>query len=874
MRFVFLRWTGLMGVVFSGACAMGGGDVATDSKSVRGTTIQSVVAGGAHSCALLYTGGIKCWGSDAYGQVGDGPASTSDKYSAVSVRNAADADFTDAVDLVGGDLHTCALTSDGTVWCWGYNFYGQLGKGDSGAGTDSSLPVAVSSLSGRAVSITAGANHTCAVMDDGTAKCWGSNGDGQLGDGTTTQRVLPTLVKDSAGTGWLNNVAEIKSGNSSAHTCAATADGQAWCWGRDANGQIGDGDEPGTDPDQLLPAKVRNVVTSVCGTPGTDFNDVKGLALGGAHSCALLGVGQACCWGSDSQGQLGNGNADTVNQYNPVPVKQDGGALFDTLAAIGSGASHSCATRADGSGWCWGWNANGQLGNNDSTLTSKHGAVHVKYISGIFDLYNAIPIEGGANHSCGLSRGGYVYCWGRDNSGQIGDGDEAGNPDPNQLFAVTVVGITGNAIGFGIAAGGAHSCGVRSDGEVKCWGKDDNGQIGNGDAPPIAEPDPDVATPASVSGSLDNATMISAGGGRQTGAATDESHSCAVTTLGAVLCWGSNSNGQLGTGTVDHNYYTAQQVPGFFNAVEVRAGTKHTCALKADGSVWCWGLNIEKQLGNGTTTDSITPVRVQTSASAAYLDHAVAVSAGNDHSCALKDDGTVWCWGSNLRGESGDCSGAITVVYAKQVGDLANVVAISAGGLRDVHDHTCALLANGTVKCWGADYLGQVGDGGTCGLPEGPQDLEICPPVTVTNLTGAVAISAGGAVSCAVKSDGTAWCWGFNAVGQLGAGNNLGGCQSAPVRVKKKDPAYPMDPSGCPLDTAPDLMKVIDIDVGSDDGSLPGDGRQHACALTSSGDAYCWGMNTHEQLGTAQTYNPGDGSGASCAYADKVLSFP
>jgi alpha-tubulin suppressor-like RCC1 family protein len=254
--------------------------------------------------------------------------------------------------IAAGGNHTCALLANGTAECWGANAYGQLGNGTT---VHSSTPVVVTGLA-NAVAITAGGNHSCAVLADGTARCWGANAFGQLGDGTATgpqicNGSVPCSTTPVVVTGLANAVAITGGGN---HSCALLADGTARCWGANAFGQLGNGTFTGPQTCSggaacsTTAVVVRGLVNALSVTAGGD------------HSCALLVSGTAKCWGANGSGQLGNGS--TTNASTPVVVSGLTGA-----ASISAGDSHSCAVLANGTAKCWGLNASGQLGNGTTT---------------------------------------------------------------------------------------------------------------------------------------------------------------------------------------------------------------------------------------------------------------------------------------------------------------------------------------------------------------------------------------------------------------------------------------------------------------------------------------------------------------------------
>jgi alpha-tubulin suppressor-like RCC1 family protein len=301
--------------------------------------VAAVNPGYHHNCAVTTSGGAKCWGQNSYGQVGDGSLST--KYTPTDVSG-----LTSGVTAIAtGFYHTCALTSAGGVKCWGYNTYGQLGDGTT---TSKYTPTDVSGLTSGVIAISVGDYHSCAVTSAGGAKCWGYNASGRLGDSTTVSKYVPTDV-----TGLTSGVTAITA--SSGHTCAIVSGG-AKCWGSNSYGQLGDGTTTG----KTSPIDVSGLSSGVTM-----------MASDGTHTCALTSAGAAKCWGYNYSGSVGDGT--TINRYTPTDVV----GLGSGVAAITAGTSHSCALTSGGAVKCWGYNGSGQLGidsyTNKTTPTDVSG---------------------------------------------------------------------------------------------------------------------------------------------------------------------------------------------------------------------------------------------------------------------------------------------------------------------------------------------------------------------------------------------------------------------------------------------------------------------------------------------------------------------
>ena len=293
-----------------------------------------------------------------------------------------------------------------------------------------------------------------------------------------------------------------------------------------------------------------------------------------------------------------------------------------------------------------------------------------------------------------------------------------------------------------IAAARKHVCVIKMTGEIYCWGAGWFGQLGDGNEGDSVRT---VTSPVKVAG-IDDAMMVSAG----------DDHTCAVHSDGTVSCWGDASGGRLGDGEYSGTRSTPFQVPDFTDVVAVSTGYDFTCALKSSGSVFCWGYNGYGQLGDNSDMESATPVEVM------GLSDAIMLSAGGMHVCALRAAGTIVCWGKNDSGELGN--GTKDDSFAPvQVTGIADATMIALG-----YGHSCALRANGHVSCWGNNWGGMVGNG------QSDEDNPAHPtPVSVVSLTNAVSIAAGESSSCALLGDGTAKCWGNGAYGSLGNHDTL-----------------------------------------------------------------------------------------------------
>jgi alpha-tubulin suppressor-like RCC1 family protein len=334
--------------------------------------------------------------------------------------------------VAAGANHSCAVMADGTARCWGRNQAGQIGDGTLVNRTSS---VAVSGLTG-AMSIAAGANHTCARLSTGAVKCWGSNAFGQIGDNTTTMRKTPVAVS-----GLSSGVVQLAAGTS--HTCALISGGTVKCWGLNSSGQLGDGT-----------TTMRKTPVLVSGLSG-----VTQIAAGGNHTCARLSSGAVKCWGQNASGQVGDGS--TTQRLTPIAVSGLSGAM-----QVAAGANHTCVRLSTGAVKCWGSNALGQIGDNTTTMRKTPVAV-----SGLSS--GVIQLAAGTSHTCALISGGTVRCWGLNSSGQLGDGTTT-----MRKTSVVSTAVSGSGL---VATGGNHTLTRNATtGGLRAWGNNTYGQLGDG----------------------------------------------------------------------------------------------------------------------------------------------------------------------------------------------------------------------------------------------------------------------------------------------------------------------------------------------------------------------------------------------------------
>ena len=378
--------------------------------------------------------------------------------------------------------------------------------------------------------IATGKDHACVLAADGGVKCWGREADGRLGNdqsGNSYHGYPVDVVADGTGS-LLGDIVQVSSSGKGTHTCAVTSQGRVKCWGNGDEGKLG----LRNASDKSIPQNVR-----ASGSGNSLLSDIIQVATGNNHTCALTSRGEVKCWGDGDGGRLGNRNSTDV--YYPVSVYagSSGSSLLSDIVQISVGGEHTCALTSGGEVKCWGKGGYGRLG--DQYTTNRSTPVSVKTASsGSSLLSNIVAISAGGHFTCALTSGGEVRCWGRQNHGQLGNGTIA---NTNKTYAVSVVASasdTGNNLSgiVNIVAGPYHSCAVTSEGEAKCWGAGGNGRSGlNNGAQTVAYPTLAAMGPSNtaLSGSIIELAL-------------GDEYGCVLTSEGRMRCWGGGSYGRLG----------------------------------------------------------------------------------------------------------------------------------------------------------------------------------------------------------------------------------------------------------------------------------------------------------------------------------------
>jgi len=868
----------------------------------------SIAAGFDHSIVQRIDNEIWAWGDNNNGQLGD--SSKTRELLPFKLDNSME------ITLISASrYHSLALSSDGTVHGWGNNSYGQLGNNSTSAAFQ---PVQSSGLT-DVVDIATGYYSSYALQTDGSLWSWGYNGYGELGNGNTGGNYL--IPNDTGFSGF----ADIKAGQYFA--AGLKTNGTVWTWGYQSNGRLGNGSFANSS--QSTPVMI------------SGLTDVVAIAVNYQHGLALKADGTVWAWGYNYYGQLGDGS----NTNSAIPVQVSG--LTDAIA-IAAGEVHSLAIKSDGTVWSWGWNSNYQLG--DGTSNPSNVPVQVAGIS------NASQIVAGRYHSLVLLEDGKIFSFGINTTGQLGDGttNTTGNAvqvlgDLNLYYGITVSPVSGLVT---TEAGGADTFTVvldyppaadvtiplqssdTSEGSVtpssltfttSNWSTTQTVTVTGVDD---SFHDEDIAydiqlLPASSADSNYNgidgddvtANNINDDAGilvSDTSLVTTEWGATATfevkldtiePTADVIVDLSSSDIGEVMVSptTLTFNPGVGWDIPqtvtvtgvnddqddgnSFVTIVTANAisadsdydnlssddvtvvnldddGTmvdndqEHSAALKTDGTVWTWGRNNYGQLGDGTTTQRNLPVQVSD------LSDVIAIETVNNYGLAVKSDGTVWSWGRNNYGQLGD--GTTTQRNSPvQVNDLTNIVSVAGDA-----SSSLALRSDGTVWAWGRNNYRQLGDNTTTSRQS---------PVQVIGLTDVVAIAMD-YHGMALKSDGSVWTWGRNNNGQLGHG----GTSTQGLAAKAHDLDDVIGISGSYLTT-----QVLRLDKtvwgwGDNAAGKLGDGTttdrltpvqalnltdvaaissdaDHTLALKTDGTIWSWGENAQGRLGdgtTSDRYTP------------------
>jgi alpha-tubulin suppressor-like RCC1 family protein len=793
-----------------------------------GNDWKQAEGGTSHTVAIKTDGTLWSWGMNDQGQLGVNARDNSSPFS----RSTPVTTFvggTNWKQASAGYQYSAAIKTDGTLWTWGYAYFGQLGKGGfytlvrstpmtTFAGGNNWADTSDTYSPEDLYTIGGGTFFNLAVKNNGTLWTWGYGYRGQLGNATIATNISTPITTFSGGTNWK----EISAGND--HVAAIKTDGTLWVWGYANNGQLGTSD--------LIPQRSTPITTFAGGT------NWKQISSGNNNTAAIKTDGTLWTWGGGFSGELGN--ADTTLRSTPITTFT-GGTDWKQVS-VGSG--HLIAIKTDGTLWTWGNSNFGQLGNASSVKTSTP-------VTTFAGGTNWKQVSAGLYSSTAIKTDGTLWTWGMGSNGKLGTNQVSSSSTPVTTFA-------GGTNWKQVSSGGYHTSAVKTDGTLWTWGFNLYGQIGNASVNQSLTPvttfiggtdwkqvysswqstlaikddgfntrlylfgrnynaelgNKDIGT---ITGNISTPVTTFAGGTDWATVETDlytlsagGSSSSAIKTDGTLWTWGNNGRGQLGNGSTTNRSTPITTFAGGTNWIQVSSTSQHSAAIKTDGTLWTWGNGTFGRLGNAVTTNASTPVT--TFAGGTNWKQ---VSCRDDttvaaHTAAIKTDGTLWVWGFGGNGRLGNgvtnFSGTSTPITTFAGG--SDWKQVSCG-----FTYTVAIKTNGTLWAWGTCQNGALGNGVITG--------NISTPITTfTGGTNWRQVSAGFDTTSAIKTDGTLWVWGSGGRGTLGNGITANG-RSTPITTF----------------------------AGGTNWRQVSAGSQHIAAVKTDGTLWTWGYTKGGQLG-------------------------
>jgi alpha-tubulin suppressor-like RCC1 family protein len=831
-------------------------------SSIKGISME---AQGTTACALSNSGTVYCWGNGNNGQLGNNTATFSNV--PVSPVGVGGSGTLPAISMVAaGQQTTCALSTAGNVYCWGYGGNGQLGNNT----TTSQLnyPVQVAGVGGSGVlsgikAIGAGAGDLCALSTAGNVYCWGYNGRGQLGNNTTTSSASPIEVLGVGGSGFLSNISSIAVGGNQDTNCALSSAGNAYCWGYGYYGAIGNNTR---NVSNALPAEV-------LGTSGSgNLSSITALAVGGLFTCAISGSA-INCWGNNSSGQLGN-NSTTLSAI-PITVQGLSGA-----SAIGAGNGSACAI-AGGSVYCWGDNSEDELGINSTSTTQSLIPVQVVGVGGSsnLELYNsgiaaqlAFTTQPSSTGTVGTALSTSPSVTIQDINGiaiSTATGSVTLNAYSNSTCTALAAGTLSVSTNPVTTSGGVAAFSAVSDTHA--------GTIYLGASATGLKPACSSAVTLSVgpAAQLAFTTQPASTGtasivlSTQPSVSVEDTYGNLISSATNSITLGAYTNNTCtasagGTFTATTNPVPASSgVAAFTGVSDTTVGTLYLGAVASGLTTGCSNAVVMTQGQLAFTTQPTSTgyagiqlaaqpkVSVETSGGVVITNstNAVTLAAYTNSTCTTAAGGTFSAATNPVSPSSGVATffqarstatgtiylGASATYFTSACSSAISLAAVpTMTAVSNGQGHVCSLSSAGNVFCWGDNAGGDLGTnaGTQNGLPG-----EVLGVGGSGFLSGITAISAGYEESCAVSSGGNVYCWGYNNTGQLGVNSTTN--YSVPVEV------VGVGGSGF-------LSSIVSVSTGGINSNWSG---ASTCAVSSAGNAYCWGLNSAGQLGNNSTTN-------------------
>jgi alpha-tubulin suppressor-like RCC1 family protein len=739
----------------------------------------------------------------------------------------------------GGAQHGLAIQSNGTLWSWGGNAFGQLGFND---GLTRSSPVQVGTLN-TWYDVSSRDYHTIAKRTDGTLWSWGQNQFGSLGLNDFTLRSSPVQV------GTLNTwTGDISTGQNV--SMMIRSDGTLWGMGDHRYGRLG----WGSSSVDLLPID-----------SGTTWVSA---STGQSHTVAIKNNGTMWSWGQNNLGQLGEGPLGSAfNKYSPVQI-----GLLNTWSKVSAGTNHNMAIKTDGTLWGWGQATTGKLGDNTTTTKSSPVQIGTRTWTNVYS---------GENHTIAIRTDGTLWAWGSNNNGQLGDNTGVNKSSPVQIGTLnnwSSASTTKNDFSY------ANTAAIKTDGTLWIWGQNNYGNLGNNTVTFTYR-----SSPVQL-GTETNWASVSV-----------HTHVLALKTNGTIWSWGNNDGGQLGIGDIApvNNHRSSPVQIGTLNTwSKIFAGNRSSFAIKTDGTLWGWGDNINSQLGDGTFIRRSSPVQIGTrndwltadvNSNAMFATNSPGglysvgihiflgrpnllsspvqigtltwsrVSVGTSHTMGIRTDGTLWAWGTNPAGARGDNTldtdvNSVVGLYSPvQIGTLNNWSRITAAG-----QATHAIKTDGTMWGWGIAL--------ESGLST---NINRSSPVQIGTRNDWSKVESNSTSNnsiLALRTDNTLWSWGYNFYGSIGDGTNVN--KSSPIQIKSNlswknifvgaGTAFAIDTNGKlyssgltnQFNTGYDLNQRSPVQIGTlSSWKIVTAGSSHTIAISQSGSLWGFGYNGQGQLG-------------------------
>jgi len=703
----------------------------------------------------------------------------------------------DFIKVASGYNHTIALTSSYRVYAWGQNDKGQLGDGTT---EDKFTPIDITPYfnlrSNEWISnVNTGLLFSVAITSDKRVFTWGDNFSGQLGDGTTRNRFLPTDITSSFNLGNDEFIYDFSCG--STFSILFTSLNRVFGWGANNSGQLAD---PNLSR-KVLPTDITsNIVLQ-------EYEGIVKITTGSSHTLIYTTRNRVLTWGSNTYGQLGDGTISSRSTPTDITARFSLGAS-EGIKYIASGETHSILVTTANRIFSWGENNFGQLG--DGTESNRISPVE---ITSNFNLQvddDITKISTKADHNLLLTSTNLVFTWGYNFYGQLGDGSNQSSSLP--IMITPSFQLQSNENIESVYAGCQHSMAISTDNQVFTWGNNLYGQLGNKDTSNRLKPTEITSEFNLVS---DEIVEVIAG----------QLHAFGISSSGKVYAWGLNGNGQLGIGTTS-SIFTPVEITSAFNllvgerVIEMSAGSNFSYAITSYGRVFAWGYNYYR-LGDGTTINRLSPVEITSNFNLVENEMIIKIEAGNYQSIAISSSNRVFTWGINQHGQLGDGTRMnsllpIDITSNFDLAEKEEIINLISG-----ENHSLVITSNNRVFAWGDNAFGQLGTNDNVDrlLPtEITTNFDLKVDETITSISSKLNHNL------ALSSSGRVFSWGLNTYGRLGDKTNEN--KSTPVDITPNFKLYSKE-------------KITSVIVGDD----------HSVAYTSNNRLFAWGYNIFGQLG-------------------------